>query len=162
MLAEPGQRVKIKVKVNGVEYEEEVEPRKLLVDFLRENLNLTGTKIGCDTTTCGACTVLVNGKSVKSCTMLAVQANNKEVVTIEGLSTDSRLSVVQQAFKDNFALQCGFCTAGMIVQAHYILKEKKPLSEEEVRDLIHGNICRCTGYQNIVNAIMDASRRMGA
>ncbi|ABP94475.1 MULTISPECIES: glyceraldehyde dehydrogenase subunit gamma [Metallosphaera] len=162
MKVEPDQRVKIRVKVNGVYYEDEVEPRKLLVDFLRENLNLTGTKIGCDTSTCGACTVLVNGKSVKSCTMLAVQANGKEITTIEGLSSDSKLSPVQQAFKDNFALQCGFCTAGMIVQAHYILSEKKELTEEEVRDMIHGNICRCTGYQNIVNAILDASRRMRA
>ncbi|QKR00094.1 (2Fe-2S)-binding protein [Metallosphaera tengchongensis] len=160
MLVEPGQKAKIKVKVNGVLHEVEVEPRKLLVDFLREDLNLTGSKVGCDTSTCGACTVLVDGKSVKSCTMLAVQADGKEIVTIEGLSSDSKLSPIQQAFKDNFALQCGFCTAGMIVQTHYILSERKEITEEEARDLIHGNICRCTGYQNIINAIMDASRRM--
>ncbi|MEM4131113.1 MAG: (2Fe-2S)-binding protein, partial [Metallosphaera sp.] len=146
----------------GVEYEDEVEPRTLLVDFLRDNLNLTGPKIGCDTTPCGAWTVLVNGRSVKSCTMLAIQANGKEILTIEGLSSDSKLNPIQQAFKDNFALQCGYCTAGMIVQAHFILSHERDLSEEKVRDMIHGNICRCTGYQNIVNAILDASRRMRA
>jgi len=162
MKVEPDQKVRINVKVNGVLHEAEVEPRKLLVDFLRDDLGLTGTKVGCDTTTCGACTVLLDGRSVKSCTLLAVQAHGREITTIEGLSSDSKLSPVQEAFKDNFALQCGFCTAGMIVQATFLLSQKKDMTEEEIRDSIHGNICRCTGYQNIVNAIMDASRRMKA
>lgn len=155
-----GEKVKIKVKVNGVLYERYVSPRMLLVDFLREELGLTGTKIGCDTTTCGACTVLLNGKSVKSCTLFAVQADGAEITTIEGLSVDSKLHPIQEAFKENFALQCGFCTPGMIMQTYFLLKENPNPSEEEVRDGLHGNICRCTGYQNIVKAVLDAARRL--
>jgi glyceraldehyde dehydrogenase small subunit len=155
-----GEKVKVRIRVNGVWYEKYVSPRMLLVDFLRDELNLTGTKVGCDTTTCGACTVLLNGKSVKSCTVLAVQADGGEVTTIEGLSVDSKLHPIQKAFEDNFALQCGFCTPGMIVQSYALLKENPNPTEEEIRDGIHGNICRCTGYQNIVKAIQDASRRM--
>ncbi|MEJ2771985.1 MAG: (2Fe-2S)-binding protein [Sulfolobaceae archaeon] len=149
MLVRPGEKAKIKIKVNGIWYEREVEPRQLLVHFLRDELGLTGTKIGCDTSTCGACTVLLNGKSVKSCTVLTVQADGAEVTTIEGLDAKE----LKEAFKENFALQCGYCTPGMIVQAHYLLKEHQHLSEEEIREGIHGNICRCTGYQNIVKAI---------
>ncbi|MDT7873587.1 MAG: (2Fe-2S)-binding protein [Sulfolobaceae archaeon] len=149
MLVRPGEKAKIKIKVNGIWYEREVEPRQLLVHFLRDELGLTGTKIGCDTSTCGACTVLLNGKSVKSCTVLTVQADGAEVTTIEGLDAKE----LKEAFKENFALQCGYCTPGMIVQAYYLLKEHQHLSEEEIREGIHGNICRCTGYQNIVKAI---------
>jgi glyceraldehyde dehydrogenase small subunit len=149
LLVRPGEKAKIKIKVNGIWYEREVEPRQLLVHFLRDELGLTGTKIGCDTSTCGACTVLLNGKSVKSCTVLTVQADGAEVTTIEGLDAKE----LKEAFKENFALQCGYCTPGMIVQAHYLLKEHQHLSEEEIREGIHGNICRCTGYQNIVKAI---------
>jgi len=160
LVVNKGEKVKVRIRVNGVWYEKYVSPRMLLVDFLRDELNLTGTKVGCDTTTCGACTVLLNGKSVKSCTVLAVQADGGEVTTIEGLSVDSKLHPIQEAFKDNFALQCGFCTPGMIVQSYALLKENPNPTEEEIRDGIHGNICRCTGYQNIVKAIQDASRRM--
>jgi glyceraldehyde dehydrogenase small subunit len=149
LLVRPGEKAKIKIKVNGIWYEREVEPRQLLVHFLRDELGLTGTKIGCDTSTCGACTVLLNGKSVKSCTVLTVQADGAEVTTIEGLDAKE----LKEAFKENFALQCGYCTPGMIVQAHYLLKEHQHLSEEEIREGIYGNICRCTGYQNIVKAI---------
>ncbi|AAK42758.1 (2Fe-2S)-binding protein [Saccharolobus solfataricus] len=162
LMVNQGEKIKIKVKVNGVLYERYVSPRILLVDFLREELGLTGTKIGCDTTTCGACTVLLNGKSVKSCTLFAVQADGAEITTIEGLSVDSKLHPIQEAFKENFALQCGFCTPGMIMQAYFLLKENPNPSEEEVRDGLHGNICRCTGYQNIVKAVLDASRRLRA
>ncbi|BFI76717.1 glyceraldehyde dehydrogenase subunit gamma [Sulfurisphaera ohwakuensis] len=162
LLVRPGEKVKIRVKVNGVWYERDIEPRMLLVHFLRDELGLTGTKIGCDTSTCGACTVLMNGKSVKSCTVLAVQADGAEITTIEGLSSDSKLHPIQEAFKDNFALQCGYCTPGMIMQTYYLLKENPSPTEEEIRDGLHGNICRCTGYQNIVKAVQDASRRMRA
>ncbi|QXJ31307.1 glyceraldehyde dehydrogenase subunit gamma [Saccharolobus shibatae] len=160
LMVNQGEKVKIKVKVNGILYERYVSPRMLLVDFLREELGLTGTKIGCDTTTCGACTVLLNGKSVKSCTLFAVQADGAEITTIEGLSVDSKLHPIQEAFKENFALQCGFCTPGMIMQTYFLLKENPNPSEEEVRDGLHGNICRCTGYQNIVKAVLDAARRL--
>lgn len=153
MLVRPGEKVKVRIKVNGVWYEREVEPRQLLVHFLRDELGLTGTKIGCDTSTCGSCTVLLNGKSVKSCTVLTVQADGAEVVTIEGLDAKE----IKEAFKENFALQCGFCTPGMIVQTYYLLKEHPNPSEEEIREGIHGNICRCTGYQNIVKAIKQAA-----
>ncbi|MUN29823.1 (2Fe-2S)-binding protein [Sulfuracidifex metallicus] len=157
-MVKPGEKVKIKVKVNGVQYEGEVPPRKLLVHFLRDDLGLTGTKVGCDTTTCGACTVILNGKSVKSCTLLAVQADGGEILTIEGLG-NGKLHRIQEAFSNNFALQCGFCTPGMIMQTYYLLKEKgSEISEEEIRDGLHGNICRCTGYQNIIKAVEEASK----
>ncbi|WP_277346508.1 glyceraldehyde dehydrogenase subunit gamma [Acidianus sulfidivorans] len=156
----PGETQKIRVKVNGVWYEKEVEPRLLLVHFLRDYLGLTGTKIGCDTSTCGACTVLLNGKAIKSCTYLAIQADGAEITTIEGLSKDSKLHPIQEAFKDNFALQCGYCTAGMIMQTYFLLKENPNPTEEEIREGLHGNICRCTGYQNIVKAVKDASMRL--
>ncbi len=156
MMVNPGEKMRIRVKVNGVAYEQDVSPRELLVHFLRE-LGLTGTKVGCDTSTCGACTVMLNGRSVKSCTLLAVQADGGEITTIEGLG-DGELSPIQESFSKNFALQCGFCTPGMIMQAHYLLKENPHPSEEEIRDGMHGNICRCTGYQNIIKAIKDTVR----
>ncbi|MDT7876751.1 MAG: glyceraldehyde dehydrogenase subunit gamma [Sulfolobaceae archaeon] len=160
LLVRPGEKVKIRVKVNNVWYEREVEPRMLLVHFLRDELGLTGTKIGCDTSTCGACTVIMNGKSVKSCTVLAVQADGAEILTIEGLSQDGKLHPIQEAFKENYALQCGYCTPGMIMQTYYLLKDNPSPSEEEIRDGLHGNICRCTGYQNIIKAVKDASQRL--
>jgi len=162
LLARPGEKVKVKVKVNGVWYERDIEPRMLLVHFLRDELGLTGTKVGCDTTTCGSCTVMMNGKAVKSCTVLAVQADGAEITTIEGLSSDSKIHPIQEAFKDNFGLQCGYCTPGMIMQTYYLLKENPSPSEEEIREGLHGNICRCTGYQNIVKAVQDASKRLRA
>ena len=160
LVVNKGEKLKVQIKVNGVWYERYVSPRMLLVDFIRDELGLTGTKVGCDTTTCGACTVLLNGKSVKSCTMFAVQADGAEITTIEGLSIDSKLHPIQEAFKDNFALQCGFCTSGMIMQTYFLLKENPNPTEDEIRDGLHGNICRCTGYQNIVKAVLDASKRL--
>ena len=149
----------ISVKVNGESREAEVEPRMLLVHFLREVAGLTGTHVGCDTTNCGACTVLLDGKAVKSCTILAVQADRKRVTTIEGLSGHSgKMHPIQKAFVDNNGLQCGFCTSGMIISAYWLLKKKKNVSEDEIRASISGNLCRCTGYDNIVTSIKDAER----
>jgi aerobic-type carbon monoxide dehydrogenase small subunit (CoxS/CutS family) len=149
----------VSIKVNGKLYREKVEPRMLLVHFIRERLGLTGTHIGCDTTNCGACTVLLDGRAVKSCTVLAVQADGKEVTTIEGLDGE-KLNPVQQAFLDTHALQCGFCTPGMIMTAYWLLSKKPDPSEQEIRDALSGNLCRCTGYVNIVRAVQEASRRM--
>ena len=151
---------RIAVTVNGVRREAEVEPRQLLVYFLREQLGLTGTNVGCDTSSCGACTVLLDGESVKSCTLLAVQADGREVTTIEGLASDGQLHPVQEAFHRNHGLQCGYCTPGMIMAAVSYLKENPTPTEEEVRLALEGNLCRCTGYQNIVKAILDAAREM--
>ena len=151
---------RIAVTVNGVRREAEVEPRQLLVYFLREQLGLTGTNVGCDTSSCGACTVLLDGESVKSCTLLAVQADGREVTTIEGLASDGQLHPMQEAFHRNHALQCGYCTPGMIMAAVSYLKENPTPSEEEVRLALEGNLCRCTGYQNIVKAILDAAQQM--
>jgi aerobic carbon-monoxide dehydrogenase small subunit len=148
------------VTVNGREYQAEVEPRELLVYFLREHLGLTGTTVGCDTTTCGACTVLLDGKSVKSCTVLAVQADSREVTTIEGLSTDGELHALQRAFHEHHALQCGYCTPGMIMAALGLIEENDGLSEADIRLGLEGNICRCTGYHNIVKAIQAAAQEM--
>lgn len=145
--------MKIKTTINGKKVEAEVEPRKLLVHFLREDLNLTGTHVGCDTSNCGACTVLVNGKAVKSCTMLAVQANGKEIVTIEGLSKNDELGPLQKAFLEKHGLQCGYCTSGMILTSFWLLKKNRNPSEEEIRKGLSGNLCRCTGYQNIVESV---------
>jgi carbon-monoxide dehydrogenase small subunit len=139
--------------VNGQPAAGEVEGRTLLVDFLREQLRLTGTHVGCDTSQCGACVVHVNGKSVKSCTMLAAQANGAEVTTIEGLATNGELHPVQAAFKEHHGLQCGFCTPGMVMSAVDLLNTNANPSETEIRDWLEGNICRCTGYHNIVKAI---------
>src|SRR4249919_3112988 len=150
----------ITVTVNGVAQVMEVEPRLLLVHMIREILNLTGTHIGCDTTSCGACTVLLDGKSVNFCTILAVQANGKSVATIEGVSTEGELNPLQEGFKENHGLHCGFCTPGMIMRATELLADNPDPTEEEIRWGISGNLCRCTGYNNIVKAILYASAKM--
>jgi aerobic carbon-monoxide dehydrogenase small subunit len=148
----------IAVTVNGRRHDAEVEPRQLLVYFLREQLRLTGTNVGCDTSSCGSCTVLLDGESVKSCTLLAVQADGHEITTIEGLAADDgTFHPVQQAFHEQHALQCGFCTPGMVMQVVSFLKENPSPTEEEVRIGLEGNLCRCTGYHNIVKAVLAAS-----
>jgi len=148
---------RIEVTVNGVPHEAEVEPRQLLVYFLREQLGLTGTNVGCDTSSCGACTVLLDGESVKSCTVLAVQADGHDLTTIEGLAANGKLHPLQQAFHEHHALQCGFCTPGMVMAAVSILEENPSPSEDEIRHALEGNLCRCTGYHNIVKAIQAAA-----
>jgi aerobic carbon-monoxide dehydrogenase small subunit len=150
----------ITITVNGAERRAEVEPRLLLVHFLREVAGLTGTHIGCETSLCGACTVLMNGHAVKSCTVLAVQANGANITTVEGLAKDGQLHAIQQGFWEEHGLQCGYCTPGMILCAHDLLGRVAEPSEAEIRENISGNICRCTGYQNIVNAVKSASRKM--
>ena len=151
----------ITMKVNGAEVEGLAEPRTLLVHFIRENLAMTGTHIGCETTHCGACTVDIDGMSVKSCTMFAVQAQGSEITTIEGMANaDGSLSALQEGFRMMHGLQCGFCTPGMILRAHRLLQENPSPSEEEIRMGISGNICRCTGYQNIVRAIQYAADKI--
>jgi aerobic carbon-monoxide dehydrogenase small subunit len=152
----------VTVVVNGQSRSAEVEPRLLLVHFLREQLGLTGTHVGCDTTSCGACTVLLDGTPVKSCTMFAVQADGREVTTVEGLARDGQLHPVQQGFKEEHALQCGFCTPAMMLVATALLKENPHPSEEEIRWAISGNLCRCTGYQNIVKAVQWTARKLDA
>ena len=148
---------RIEVTVDGVLYRDEVEPRLLLVHYLRERLGKVGTPVGCDTSNCGACTVHVDGASVKSCTMLAVQADGKQITTIEGLAQNGQLHPVQQAFHDNHALQCGFCTPGMIMASVDLLNHNPSPSDEEIRHGLEGNLCRCTGYQNIVRAVRQAA-----
>jgi carbon-monoxide dehydrogenase small subunit len=151
----------VTMTVNGTEVEGLVEPRTLLVHFIRENLALTGTHIGCETTHCGACTVDLDGMSVKSCTIFAVQAQGSEITTIEGIANpDGTLSALQEGFRQMHGLQCGFCTPGMIVRAHRLLKENPSPTEEEIRFGIAGNLCRCTGYQNIVRAIQYAAAKI--
>ena len=147
----------ITVGVNGVSYEREVEARKLLIHFLRDDLDLTGSHVGCDTGNCGACSVLVDGVLLKSCMLLAVQADGASIRTIEGLGSDGELDALQQAFSDHHALQCGYCTPGMLMSATWLLERNPRPSEEEIRRAIQGNICRCTGYVNIVRAIQAAS-----
>ena len=149
----------VRIVVNGAEQRAEVEPRLLLVHFLREVAGLTGTHIGCETSLCGACTVLLDGMAVKSCTVLAVQADGRSVTTIEGLAQEN-LHPIQEAFWEEHGLQCGYCTPGMILCAHDLLQQNASPSEEEIRDGIGGNLCRCTGYQHIVNAVKAASRKM--
>jgi len=151
---------KIAVKINGVEHRHEVEPRLLLVDYLRDVVGLTGTHVGCDTSTCGACTILCNDMAVKSCTMLAVQADGADIVTIEGLSHGEKLHPLQEAFWECHALQCGFCTPGMILSAHQLLKRNPKPKEAEIRHGLDGNLCRCTGYQHIVDAVQMVAKRM--
>ena len=152
---------KITVTVNGKRRQADVEPRLLLAHFLREHLRLTGTHVGCDTTQCGACTVLVDGRSAKACTIFAVQADGSEITTIEGLATDGRLHPLQEAFWEEHGLQCGFCTPGMILTAVALLADNPTPSEQQIRDGIAGNLCRCTGYQHIVNAIQRAANAPG-
>ena len=147
------------VTVNGKARKADVEPRLLLVHFLREQLRLTGTHVGCDTSQCGACTVLLDGRSAKSCTIFAVQADGSEITTIEGLASDGQLHPLQQGFWEEHGLQCGFCTPGMIMAAVTLLKDNPKPSEREIREGIAGNFCRCTGYQHIVNSIQHAAKR---
>jgi len=151
--------MKINVKVNGVAREADVEPRLLLVHLLREVLTLTGTHVGCDTTSCGACTVLLDGKAIKSCTAFAVQANGREILTVEGLEKNGKLDRIQDGFHEEHGLQCGFCTPGMMMTAYALLKDNPTPSEGEIRQGISGNLCRCTGYVNIVKAIQNAAQK---
>jgi carbon-monoxide dehydrogenase small subunit len=150
------------VTVNGQEQTGEVESRLLLVHFIREDLSLTGTHIGCDTTSCGACTVLLNGRAVKSCTLFAVQANGKNVETVEGVAQNGQLHPLQEGFWEKHGLQCGYCTPGMIMSAKYLLGQNPNPSEAEIRQAISGNLCRCTGYNNIVKAIQYAAEKLNA
>jgi len=150
---------RIKVRINAKEIEHDVESRLLLVHYIREKAKLTGTHVGCDTGNCGACTVFFNGQSVKSCLLLAVQANGAEITTIEGLAGDG-LHPMQKAFMDKFAIQCGYCTPGMVISASALLKANPSPTEEEIKDAIEGNLCMCTGYQQIVDAIKDAAEKM--
>ena len=154
--------VNVRLNVNGVEHELEVEPRVLLVHALRDQLGLTGTHVGCDTSNCGACTVHLNGEAVKSCTMFAVQVEGERVTTIEGLGTEENLHPMQEAFWNNHGLQCGYCTPGMIMAASALLTENPDPSEAEVRHALEGNLCRCTGYHNIVKAVLDAASKSGS
>jgi len=149
--------MRMTVNVDGIRYDDDVEPRLLLVHYLREHAGRTGTPVGCDTSNCGACTVLLNGHSVKSCSVLAVQADGSEITTIQGLSENGELHPLQKAFHEEHALQCGYCTPGMIMAAADLLKDNPSPTEEEVRDGLEGNLCRCTGYQNIVRAVLKAA-----
>lgn len=152
--------MKTKFTVNGKKVELDVEPRRLLVSVLREELGLTGTHIGCDTTNCGACTILVDGKAIKSCTMLAVQADGKELLTIEGLAKEDKLHPVQRAFLEKHGLQCGFCTPGMIMTSYWLLQQNRDTSEDEIKKTLSGNLCRCTGYHGIIESIKYARELM--
>lgn len=153
--------VSINVTVNGVKREAAVEPRTLLVYFLREQLGLTGAHVGCDTSQCGACTILLNGRAAKSCTILAVQANGVQITTIEGLAGEGGLHPVQQGFQEKHGLQCGYCTPGMVMSAVHLLENNPKPTEEEIKHALEGNICRCTGYVNIVESIKWAAEKMG-
>jgi len=155
------EKVSVRIRVNGEPREALVEPRTLLVEFLRENLNLTGTHIGCDTTYCGACTVLLNGRTVKSCTLFAPMADGGEITTVEGLSTDGTLHPVQHAFAECHGLQCGFCTPGLLLSTVHLLSKNAKPTDKQIRKAIAGNTCRCTGYQNILKAIRMAADEMG-
>jgi carbon-monoxide dehydrogenase small subunit len=150
----------VKVVVNGEKHEAEVEPRLLLVHLLRENFRLTGTHIGCDTTHCGACTVLLDGRPVKSCTVFGVQANGREIMTVEGLEQDGKLHPLQEGFVEKHGLQCGYCTPGMLMTSYAFLRERPRPAEDEIRRAISGNLCRCTGYVNIVKAIQYAAAKL--
>lgn len=154
------QTIPITVTVNGTRYTREVEPRQLLVYLLRDELNLTGTHVGCDTSQCGSCSVLLDGQAVKSCTVLAVQADGASITTVEGLASGGRLHPIQEAFWEAHGLQCGFCTPGMIITIHQVLEEHPSPSEDEIRRGIRGNLCRCTGYQNIVKAAQLAAEKL--
>ena len=151
---------KVRMTVNGAPVEREVEPRTLLVHFLREDLGLTGTNVGCETSLCGACTILIDGKAVKSCTQLALQAEGRTVTTIEGLATNGKLHPLQQSFWDNHGLQCGYCTPGMILASVAMLSNNPHPSEEEIREGLKGNLCRCTGYHNIIKSVKAAAEAM--
>jgi len=152
---------RIAVKVNGVDYERRVEPRRLLVDFLRDDLELVGTHIGCEHGICGSCTVLFNGRAVRSCLMFAVQADGADIMTVEGLADAAQLHPIQEAFREKHGLQCGFCTPGMLMTAYEFLNENPKPSEEDVRKNMSGVLCRCTGYKQVVDSVMEASKLMG-
>ena len=151
-------KLPVKTTINGQSYSHEVEPRLLLVHYIRETVGLTGTHVGCDTSQCGACTVLVNGRSVKSCTMLAVEADGAQVTTIEGLAAGGDLHPMQEAFRQHHGLQCGFCTPGMVMSAIDLCARNSKPDERQVREWLEGNLCRCTGYHNIVEAVMDGAK----
>ena len=157
---EAEQRIPVQVNVNGTVHDREVTARQFLVEFLRYELNLTGTHVGCDTTYCGACTVMLNGEPVNSCTVLAVQADGGDVLTVEGLESDGELHPLQKAFSEHHGLQCGFCTPGMLISAHALLEKNPQPSNQDIRKGIQGNLCRCTGYYNIFAAIDAAAREM--
>jgi aerobic carbon-monoxide dehydrogenase small subunit len=150
----------VKVSINGVEYSKDIEPRLLLVHFIRDVAELTGTHVGCETSNCGACTVIFNGQSIKSCTMFAVQADGAKIETIEGLAKDGQLHPIQNAFWENHGLQCGFCTPGMIMEAYWLLKQNPNPTEDQIRMGLVGNLCRCTGYQNIIKSVKAAAEQM--
>ena len=152
--------IEVKIKINGKKISRKVSDNKLLSDFLRDDLALTGTHIGCDTSQCGVCTVHLNGDSIKSCTILVADCNDSEIITIEGLSKNGKMHPMQEAFKKHHGLQCGFCTPGMVMSSIDLLEKNKNPSEEEIRDWLEGNICRCTGYQGIVAAIKDTASKM--
>ncbi len=151
---------RISTKINGKQYTADIDPRTLLLDFIRDNANLTGSKRGCNEGKCGACTVILDGLTVKACNLLAMRAHGKEVLTIESLAVDGHLSPLQECFHENHSLQCGFCTAGFLMSAKYLLANNPSPSEAEIRDAIHGNVCRCTGYQKIVEGIRAAADRL--
>ena len=151
--------MEVSMTVNGTTHTNDVEPRTLLVHYLRENLRLTGTHVGCDTSSCGACTIVVNGEAVKSCTLLAVQCEGAEIKTIEGMASNGQLHPIQESFREKHGLQCGFCTPGMIMSSWQLLERNPNPSEDEIRHALEGNFCRCTGYHNIVNAVQDAATK---
>ena len=155
---EPAASASVAIEINGTVYEREVEARRLLVHFIRDDAELTGTHVGCDTGNCGACTVLLDGHAVKSCMLLAVQADGASLSTVEGLAAEGELTALQQAFSEHHALQCGYCTPGMLMSATYLLRHNPEPTEHEIRKAIQGNICRCTGYWNIVEAVKAAAR----
>ena len=155
-------KTSIQVTINGRRYDHEVEPRLLLVDYLRDVAGLAGTHYGCDTTNCGACTVVIDGRSAKSCTWFAVQADGREVLTVEGLARDGELHPIQEAFREHHALQCGFCTSGMLMSAYFLLSKNPDPSDAEIRQALAGNLCRCTGYLPIVEAVKGAAGKMNA
>jgi carbon-monoxide dehydrogenase small subunit len=159
-MPESNNSVFVEVTVNGGTYQREIEPRTLLVEFIREELGLTGTHIGCDTSYCGACTVLMDGRPVKSCTLLAAQADGSEISTVEGLELGEELHPLQTAFSEHHGLQCGYCTPGMLMSAKHLLDENPEPSREEIKKGIAGNVCRCTGYQNIITAVEDAAQKL--
>ena len=151
--------MEVSMTVNGTTYTNDVEPRTLLVHYLREDLRLTGTHVGCDTSSCGACTIIVNGETVKSCTLLAVQCEGAEIKTIEGMASNGKLHPIQESFREKHGLQCGFCTPGMIMSSWQLLERNPNPSEDEIRHALEGNFCRCTCYHNIVNAVQDAANK---
>jgi len=151
--------MEVSMTVNGTTYTNDVESRTLLVHYLRENLRLTGTHVGCDTSSCGACTIIVNGETIKSCTLLAVQCEGAEIKTIEGMATNGQLHPIQESFREKHGLQCGFCTPGMIMSSWQLLERNPNPSEDEIRHALEGNFCRCTGYHNIVTAVQDAATK---